>query len=62
MAGRARRIALQDIPGAEENQVRWMMCSGVLTRKGAKKAAAAFISDLKQVRAQAKVASAKGKK
>jgi len=42
--------------------VRWMMCSGVLTRKGAKKAAAAFISDLKQVRAQAKVASAKGKK
>ena len=50
MAGRAKRIDLKDVPGATENGVKWLMCSGVRTVADAKKAAKAFISDLTKVK------------
>ena len=62
MPGRTKRINLKDIPGAEKNQVKWLMSAGVATVKDAKKAAKAFIEDLEDVKCkQAKKRAAKGK-
>ncbi len=50
MGNRAKRIDLADLPGAKENGIQWMMCSGVRSRAEAEKAARAFIADVAEVR------------
>jgi hypothetical protein len=49
MGSRTKRIDLDEVPGAKEHQVKWLMCSGVRTVTRAKKLAKAFIADLARV-------------
>jgi len=48
MTNRTKRISLSKVPGAKENQVKWLRCCGVRTAAEARKAAGAFISDLEK--------------